>query len=182
MTDIATIEAALAAATPGPWHAEGMGGIQMDGISDGYRIGAENVHRLAQLFATNTDRVTRNADACLIANAPTWIAELLARVEAAEALLELTGLDEVEELISLVEGHARGWQDAYNEEFDKRRALEADARRYRAIRDAVTPSTALTLAYDKDADGNPVVRLSHGLRRITAGSVDEAVEKMGEGQ
>lgn len=92
-TDLAVIEAALEAATPGPWAVcpwypqgvmpkawaddqlpvEERGPFMSTGtVGDGADVGTERPE----------------ADAHLIANAPTWLAELVERVKAAEAAIE----------------------------------------------------------------------------------------------
>lgn len=65
-TDLAVIEAALKAATPGPWRADNNDVWTADG----------------DRFISAPVRI---ADANLIANAPTWLAELVERVKVAEA-------------------------------------------------------------------------------------------------
>lgn len=56
--------------TPGPWYSEGYGGIQMDGISDGYRICSGSAYVAALTMHASKDRRQRMADANLIATAP----------------------------------------------------------------------------------------------------------------
>lgn len=61
--------AAAEKATPGPWDAEGQGGVQMDGIRDGYVIGSPEHRRIASLYPTSTDRQQRPIDAAFIVQA-----------------------------------------------------------------------------------------------------------------
>lgn len=68
-TDLAVIEAALKAATPAPWQADNNDVWTADG----------------DRFISAPVRI---ADANLIANAPTWLAELVERVKVAEAAIE----------------------------------------------------------------------------------------------
>lgn len=54
------------AATPGPWEAEGVGGIHMDGTRDGYVICSVNERRIASLHPATTSRLAKAMDAALI--------------------------------------------------------------------------------------------------------------------
>lgn len=81
------IRAALAKATPGPWEARVLG-------SEGYAIDGSVDPSAASLRSRMPRRVARcgyldwdtdKANAHLIANAPTWLAELLAEVDEAQA-------------------------------------------------------------------------------------------------
>lgn len=95
------IRAALAAATPGPWQVYesmqadtfiyGPRGILRDDIIAGPTYNRENAH--------------------MIANAPTWLAELLAEVDRltrwkAEALPVMTGLQELGKALGLTLGES----------------------------------------------------------------------------
>lgn len=73
-TDLAVIEAALKAATPAPWRADNNDVWTADG----------------DRFISAPVRI---ADANLIANAPTWLAELVERVKVAEAEAMNNGQD-----------------------------------------------------------------------------------------
>lgn len=77
------LKAAEAAATPEPWDVDGVGGIQMDGISDGYVIWTEENRRLASLYpSAHKDRITRYSDAKLIPLMRNALPALIAEVEA----------------------------------------------------------------------------------------------------
>ena len=78
-TDLAVIEAALAAATPGPWQE----GARSSVIAP-HREGRHD--RLVALLPAFTPEDAINR--ALIANAPAWLAELVERVKAAEAEVE----------------------------------------------------------------------------------------------
>ena len=89
------IRAALAAATPGPWDAKPLGseGYAVTGAPDPDAPGvrAKMRRRIARFGYQDWD--TDRANAELVANAPTWLAELLAEVDAltAPALRPLSG-------------------------------------------------------------------------------------------
>ena len=75
MTKLAEMKEALEAATPWPWHF----------VS--YSVGSHDV-----VYAANDDFVCSTAqaeDAHLIANAPEWLAKLIAVAEAAKKLVDL---------------------------------------------------------------------------------------------
>ena len=78
-TDLAVIEAALEAATPGPW---------VWSNSDRTTARRELDGPLTNVLATAALRWPTHEDAHLIANAPTWLAELVERVKVAEAAIE----------------------------------------------------------------------------------------------
>lgn len=82
-TDLSEIRAALAAATPGPWEAEGRG-VGQCGEPWGDVV-STRVDCMAYCYGGTGSAIESPADAHLIANAPAWLAELVARVEAAEA-------------------------------------------------------------------------------------------------
>lgn len=98
-TDLAEIEAALKAATPGPWRWRNTQDPMLMG--DGSRYLVMSFERMGMRGAQPLFRDERNimqpalganindfSDAHLIANAPAWLAELLERVKAAEAEVE----------------------------------------------------------------------------------------------
>jgi len=62
--------------TPGPWYAEGMGGIQMDGVRDGYMINSAEQRRIAVMHVSSVPRNERWPNANLIAAAPDLLAAL----------------------------------------------------------------------------------------------------------
>lgn len=78
------IRAALAAATPGPWNAEPLGseGYVVTGAPDpdAHGVRAKMRRRIARFGYQDWD--TDRANAELVANAPTWLAELLAEVDS----------------------------------------------------------------------------------------------------
>ena len=78
-TDLAAIEAALAAATPGPWEWSN---------SDQTAARRELDGPYTNILATSALRWPTHDDAHLIANAPAWLAELVERAKAAEAEVE----------------------------------------------------------------------------------------------
>ena len=85
MTTLDDLKAAAQAATPGTWEAEGIGGIHMDGTSDGYRISSGSVRRVAQLYMGDPTRQQNAANARYIAKAnPETVLDLIARLTAAE--------------------------------------------------------------------------------------------------
>ena len=97
-TNLAVIEAALKAATPGPWWWRNtqdpmlLGGrtkLVMSFERMGMQ-GAQPLFRDAHNIMQPAGRANINefADANLIANAPSWLAELVERVKAAEAAIE----------------------------------------------------------------------------------------------
>ncbi len=121
MTDLETIESALAAATPGPWafsyssvvapHKYNAYEAWLDSIDDNHsldrsecevcgahcNLNSENLDRdyfVCSVPATYGDTATgeRVANADLIANAPTWLAELVNRVRTAEKRAETAWL------------------------------------------------------------------------------------------
>ena len=77
------IRAALAAATPGPWDAKPLGseGYAVTGAPDPDALGvrAKMRRRIARFGYQDWDADRANAE--LVANAPTWLAELLAEVD-----------------------------------------------------------------------------------------------------
>ena len=78
------IRAALAAATPGPWHAwdRGIGyEVHVGPDCEGLGWGESECRELNSEFR----ETFRESDAHLIANAPTWLAELLAEVDRLSA-------------------------------------------------------------------------------------------------
>jgi len=81
-TDLAVIEAALKAATPGPWETDiddwDCAVVRPD-PGPGVVYICKDIHQ---------GKDEGESDAYLIANAPTWIAELIGRVKAAEAEVE----------------------------------------------------------------------------------------------
>lgn len=77
----------LAAATPGPWWVEGMGGITMDGKRDGYHVHANAPD--GRLFRVGAGNRSSESDAELIANAPADLAYLLEELERVRKLLEV---------------------------------------------------------------------------------------------
>lgn len=57
--------------TPGPWSVDGIGGIQTDGVRDGYMVGSLEHRRIAVMYGgSSVPRNQRWANACLIAAAP----------------------------------------------------------------------------------------------------------------
>jgi len=69
--------------TPGPWFAEGIGGIQMDGVRDGYMIHSETQRKIASLYGGVTaPREERWPNATLIAAAPDML-QVLKDIDAA---------------------------------------------------------------------------------------------------
>ena len=89
-TDLAVIEAALEAATPGPWEWSN---------SDHTAARRELDGPYTNVLGTSALRWPTHEDANLIANAPAWLAELVERVKAAE--------DEVERLRQALEDFAK---------------------------------------------------------------------------
>lgn len=90
MTDINKIRAALAAATPGPWHSKGWLATEEE-IDEANRTEVEDLITDANgkriVGASWYDGMHINCtepDAALIASSPTWLAELCDRVERAE--------------------------------------------------------------------------------------------------
>ena len=84
------IRAALAAATPGLWHANPLGseGYAVTGAPDpdAHGVRAKMRRRIARFGYQDWD--TDRANAELVANAPTWLAELLAEVDRLTARAE----------------------------------------------------------------------------------------------
>lgn len=77
-TNLAVIEAALKAATPGPWEASADNMVpDRAAILTAWCYEGEDAELVTDWCAL--------ADANLIANAPTWLAELVERVKVAEA-------------------------------------------------------------------------------------------------
>ena len=118
-TDLAVIEAALKAATPGPWRADNNDVWTADG----------------DRFISAPVRI---ADANLIANAPTWLAELVERVKVAEAAVvsaKADGWDERDRArasyLGPDHGHyedCMGWEDCHCATYpNPYRALDGDA-------------------------------------------------------
>jgi hypothetical protein len=114
-TDLAVIEAALKAATPGPWEASGHDSGHSMYELDWYVVQPEAGDAICDL--ESYERVTCNerhaqttaeADAHLIANAPTWLAELLERVKAAEAHVVELARDAGDQRAMYLDAHAAG--------------------------------------------------------------------------
>lgn len=122
-TDLAVIEAALKAATPGPWKYE-----PPDGRHGGAPWIDADPMPVSEFYGTL-------ADARLIANAPTWLAELVERVKMAEA--------EVERLRELLDQVRLGRWDARDRviligahsALQRAEAAEAAIERVRALAD-----------------------------------------------
>lgn len=89
MTGIAEIRAAIEAATPGPWGC----------FADSDHSRAWWVRVGSDRQATWLDHDNADADAHLIANAPTWLAELVGRVERSEQRAESFESQAVEEFV-----------------------------------------------------------------------------------
>ena len=107
------IRAALAVATPGPWDAKPLGseGYAVTGAPDPDAPGvrAKMRRRIARFGYQDWD--TDRANAELVANTPTWLAELLAEVDRltrwkAEALPVMTGLQELGKALGLTLGES----------------------------------------------------------------------------
>lgn len=101
--------------TPGPWHIEGVGGIQMDGFRDGYFISAESARKVASVYPYGSkDRKQRWADANLIVAAPDLLAMLKRILDGCTQMtdgpektyLDISGVEEceIEEAIAKAEG------------------------------------------------------------------------------
>ena len=92
-TDLAVIEAALKAATPGPWavcpwYPQGV--MPKAWADDQLPVEERGPFMSTGTVGDAADTTTERpeADAHLIANAPDWLAELIERVKAAEAEVE----------------------------------------------------------------------------------------------
>ncbi len=85
MTDLSTIREALAAASPGPWvmHSDDMEVVVVMAEDDRWPRSYCPIAR-----GMDQGESDGEADGNLIANAPTWLAELVDRVEAAESATE----------------------------------------------------------------------------------------------
>ena len=90
MTHISEIRAALAAATPGPWHSKGWLATREE-TDEADRTGVEdlitdaNGKRVVGASWYDGEHIAcTEPDASLIASSPTWLAELCDRVERAE--------------------------------------------------------------------------------------------------
>ena len=74
------------AATPGPWGADGLGGIQMDGTRDGYIISSPEQRKIAHVYMTTTARTACHRDASHIAaNSPEVVLALVKLAEETAA-------------------------------------------------------------------------------------------------
>ena len=102
------IRAALAAATPGPWDAKPLGseGYAVTGAPDPDALGvrAKMRRRIARFGYQDWDADRANAE--LVANAPTWLAELLAEVDRltrwkTEMITVLHGLQDLGKVLGL---------------------------------------------------------------------------------
>lgn len=87
-TDLAVIEAALKAATESPWFVDAPDRVFVGNRADGRSAGLFEIiygsdDVLSDLHSAAAVRALANAH--LIANAPTWLAELVERVKVAEA-------------------------------------------------------------------------------------------------
>lgn len=86
--NLTKIKQALAEATPGPWYDNrGVKAIQVTCLSPAFIRGHFNIVRYP--IRTRDSLVSHSeweANAYLIANAPIWLAELVARVEAEDEL------------------------------------------------------------------------------------------------
>jgi len=61
--------------TPGPWYIDGIGGIQMDGIRDGYMVNSAEHRRIAVIYGSSSvPRGERWPNVRLIAAAPDLLA------------------------------------------------------------------------------------------------------------
>ena len=141
MTD-EELRARQQAATPLPWAADGSGGIQMDGVRDGYIIHgcdpatAHITRRIAALHVTTTGRVQRHHDATYIVAACNAVPGLLDRLanmvaEVTEDNHDLAGFEmTVKRLEAALEAaetrneHNRQWREEWVAE---RKAYEASA-------------------------------------------------------
>ena len=90
-TDLAVIEAALKAATESPWFVDAPDRVFVGNRADGRSAGLFEIiygsdDVLSDLHSAAAVRALANAH--LIANAPTWLAELVERVKVAEAAIE----------------------------------------------------------------------------------------------
>lgn len=102
------IREALASATPGPWDAKPLGseGYAVTGAPDpdAHGVRAKMRRRIARFGYQDWD--TDRANAELVANAPTWLAELLAEVDRltrwqTEATEVMRGLQDLGKALSL---------------------------------------------------------------------------------
>lgn len=73
-------------ATRGPWGAEGVGGIHMDGTRDGYTILSAEERRIASIHMVTTGRMARRHDAELIPRLRNATPEIIALIRAARAV------------------------------------------------------------------------------------------------
>ena len=147
-TDLAVIEAALKAATPGPWET-----WPHTHLEDGCRcLSCQFVTVWQTRNGIDCEDVARKPgesercdaagysweDANLIANAPTWLAELVERVKVAEAAVasaKADGWDERDRArasyLGPDNGHyedCMGWEDCYCATYpNPYRALDCDA-------------------------------------------------------
>lgn len=90
-TDLAVIKAALKAATESPWFVNAPDRVFVGNRADGRSAGLFEIiygsdDVLSDLHSAAAVRALANAH--LIANAPTWLAELVERVKVAEAAIE----------------------------------------------------------------------------------------------
>ena len=127
------IAEALNEATPGPWQAR-EGWNLMPPMR--YEIAAPDVEEWSVVEAGDNDwgpagGVNKKADAHLIANAPTWLAQLLAALEASER--ENERMREALEEIAVADGRNAPWDGATS--LNVARTLASMARA------ALTPST-----------------------------------------
>ena len=115
------IRAALAAATPGPWDAKPLGseGYAVTGAPDPDAPGvrAKMRRRIARFGYQDWD--TDRANAELIANAPTWLAELLAEVDRLTARAEAAeqAVERVRELAEYWSVSGNSWRKAAARQF-----------------------------------------------------------------
>lgn len=77
MTDTNELRRLAQRATPGPWEAEGQGGIQMDGTRDAYVIYSEGVRSIASVRLISDRQARGNTAAYIAAANPATVLELL---------------------------------------------------------------------------------------------------------
>lgn len=87
MTPLDRLRALHAAATPGPWECEGIGGVRMDGSHDGYRIGGPHNGECYEDVARTGVRSNKKRENMLsIAATHNALPSLLACVDALRSL------------------------------------------------------------------------------------------------
>ena len=170
------IREALAAATPGPWDAKPLGseGYAVTGAPDpdAHGVRAKMRRRIARFGYQDWDTDRTNAE--LVANAPTWLAELLAEVDRltrwkTEMITVLHGLQDLGKVLGLPLGEQITGETAAEAAHALRASAEAAEQAIQLVRELHTPEVAYDSEHhdcepsecDRAGEGKPYERCAH---------------------